>query len=68
MPQPAMAAGHRPCAECRYADYARFKSAWQQVHGAGPWSADAMDLVLHRERREPGRDDAAGSGHRADLG
>ena len=47
----AMAAGHRPCAECRNADYVRFKSAWQHVHGPGPWSADAMDLVLHAERR-----------------
>ena len=24
----ALAAGHRPCAECRNADYRRFKTAW----------------------------------------
>ena len=47
----ALAAGHRPCAECRNADYVRFKSAWERAHGAGPWSADAMDRVLHPERR-----------------
>jgi hypothetical protein len=47
----ALAAGHRPCGECRHADYARFKAAWQLAHGSGPWSADAMDLVLHPERR-----------------
>ena len=30
----AFAAGHRPCAECRRADYLRFKSAW------GAWSGE----------------------------
>ena len=29
----ALAAGHRPCAECRHADYARFRAAWQVAHG-----------------------------------
>src|SRR5262245_5520966 len=24
----ALAAGHRPCAECRHADYVRFRSLW----------------------------------------
>lgn len=46
----ALAAGHRPCAECRHADYRRFQAAWQ--HGrSSPASADAMDAVLHPERR-----------------
>ena len=45
----AFAAGHRPCRECRYADYQRFRSLWESVHG-GPVNADAMDRVLHAER------------------
>ena len=45
----AFAAGHRPCRECRYADYQRFRTLWERVHG-GPVNADAMDRVLHAER------------------
>jgi hypothetical protein len=45
----AFAAGHRPCRECRYADYQRFRSLWETVHG-GPVNADGMDRVLHAER------------------
>ena len=52
----ALSAGHRPCAECRHADYRRFQSAWQHAFltpGASfrEASADAMDAVLHPERR-----------------
>ena len=32
----ALAAGHRPCAECRRADYTRFLDAWTAAHGARP--------------------------------
>src|SRR5579863_2821842 len=45
----ALAAGHRPCAECRRADYNRFRDYWAQVVG-GPTDADSMDLRLHGER------------------
>lgn len=45
----AFAAGHRPCRECRYADYCRFQSLWIACHGA-PGNADAMDLGLHADR------------------
>ena len=45
----AFAAGHRPCAECRRADYDRFRSIWNAVHG-GSFGADAIDLALHRAR------------------
>jgi hypothetical protein len=45
----AFAAGHRPCRECRYADYRRFQSLWIATHG-GPANADAMDLKLHADR------------------
>src|SRR5262249_58644713 len=46
----AMAAGHRPCAECRHADYVRFVEFWRSVYPAGDVSADAIDRVLHAER------------------
>jgi hypothetical protein len=45
----ALSAGHRPCRECRYADYQRFRSLWEGCFG-GPAGADAMDTQLHRER------------------
>lgn len=45
----AFAAGHRPCAECRHADYRRFKTAWAAWSGASA-SADEMDIVLHGDR------------------
>lgn len=46
----AFAAGHRPCAECRNADYKRFCAHWERVH-AGPARADEIDRVLDGERR-----------------
>jgi hypothetical protein len=47
----AFAAGHRPCAECRHADYQRFKSAWALGVGT-PNGADEMDALLHADRLE----------------
>jgi hypothetical protein len=51
----ALADGHRPCAECRHADYVAFQSAWRTAYpdypGASTPVADAMDVVLHAERR-----------------
>jgi hypothetical protein len=44
----ALAAGHRPCAECRRPDYDRFSSFWRSLHG--DVGADAIDLRLHAER------------------
>jgi hypothetical protein len=49
----AFAAGHRPCALCRRADYNRFVEAWQTLH-PGQSNADAIDEQLHEERVEPG--------------
>ena len=49
----ALAAGHRPCAECRRADYNRFVEIWTKLHG-GPDVADAIDARLHTERLDPG--------------
>jgi hypothetical protein len=42
----ALAAGHRPCFECRRADAVRFRDAL----GEGRLSADEMDARLHAER------------------
>lgn len=47
----AFSAGHRPCAECRHADYQRFKGAWA-VGVGNPEGADHMDAVLHADRLE----------------
>jgi hypothetical protein len=45
----ALAAGHRPCALCRRADYNAWLDAWESAFGDRP-SADAMDLQLHADR------------------
>lgn len=52
----ALAAGHRPCAECRRGRYNEFRAAW----GGAP-SADDMDAQLHRERLGDHCDAAWGS-------
>lgn len=47
----ALAAGHRPCFECRRADARAFAAHWQAGHGlSAPPMADDMDTVLHGER------------------
>src|ERR1700726_83270 len=54
----ALAAGHRPCAECRRHAYNTYRALWAQTHrGAIPYAKD-MDTQLHGERTE-------GSGHPA---
>jgi hypothetical protein len=40
----ALAAGHRPCAECRHADYRSF------LELTGAAGADELDRILHAER------------------
>jgi hypothetical protein len=57
----ALAAGHRPCAYCRRADYNAFRVAWaagNPHHGLGPGGrpplAADIDRVLHTERLGPG--------------
>ncbi len=49
----AFAAGHRPCALCRRADYNRFTAIWTELH-PGQHGADAVDAQLHGERVRPG--------------
>jgi hypothetical protein len=51
----ALAAGHRPCALCRRADFVRFRDAFARAHGPGEgrggvWTAPAMDRLLHAAR------------------
>lgn len=47
----ALASGHRPCAECRRADFVAFSTFWcAAVSGGVMPKADDMDMVLHRER------------------
>jgi hypothetical protein len=43
----ALAAGHRPCAECQRDRYRLFRESWA---AGNPVSADEMDSVLHEER------------------
>jgi hypothetical protein len=45
----ALAAGHRPCALCRRADYDRFGELWRELH-PGQAGADVIDAQLHEER------------------
>jgi hypothetical protein len=47
----AFASGHQLCAECRHADYQRFKAIWAVGVGT-PNGADEMDRVLHADRLE----------------
>ncbi len=48
----AFAAGHRPCALCRRADYDRFGQIWAGLHPEQA-GADAIDAQLHSERLDP---------------
>jgi hypothetical protein len=49
----ALAAGHRPCAYCRYQDYVAFRTAWQRALGLPERPrAVEIDARLHRERVE----------------
>jgi len=45
-----LAAGHRPCGECRYRDYQAFKDAWAAAHGGERPGVQAIDARLHADR------------------
>jgi hypothetical protein len=45
-----LAAGHRPCGECRYRDYQAFKHAWAAAHGGGVPGVQTIDARLHADR------------------
>jgi hypothetical protein len=46
----ALAAGHRPCAECRRSSYNEYRRLWAETHGGATPYAKDMDTQLHRER------------------
>ena len=49
----ALAAGHRPCAECRRADYRAFCAQWTAAHGPAPHGIPLprqIDRALHAAR------------------
>jgi hypothetical protein len=47
----ALAAGHRPCFECRRRDAERFAALWAETRGwPAPARAPEMDATLHAER------------------
>jgi hypothetical protein len=50
----AFAAGHRPCALCRSADFHRFVALWT-AHRPGETTVDAIDRRLHTERLDDSR-------------
>jgi hypothetical protein len=45
-----LAAGHRPCGECRYRDYQAFKRAWAVAFGGGGPGVAEIDARLHADR------------------
>src|SRR5262245_50890745 len=53
----ALAAGHRPCAECRRSRFLNFCAAWKTAHSpnstASRPTADQIDQRLHAERIAP---------------
>jgi hypothetical protein len=46
----ALAAGHRPCAECRRADLEAFRAAWLEVHPGDAGRLEVLDHRLHEQR------------------
>jgi hypothetical protein len=54
----ALAAGHRPCGECRHRAYTTYRALWSETHGGPMPYANEMDMQLHRER-------TGGTEHRA---
>lgn len=67
----ALAAGHRPCAECRHARFIDFCMAWKAAHrgaaGSRRPSADEIDDRLHAERVNPDRSKRSHPGRLEEL-
>jgi|SRR5579863_6348653 len=45
-----LAAGHRPCGECRYRDYQAFKRSWALAFGGGMPGVAEIDATMHADR------------------
>ena len=56
----ALAAGHRPCGECRYHDYQEFKRCWSRAFGGGLPGVAEIDARLHEDRLLAGGPGRAG--------
>jgi hypothetical protein len=64
----ALAAGHRPCFECRRADADRFAELWARTHGGAERArAPAMDDELQAERVDRDRRKVTWRARRADI-
>jgi hypothetical protein len=68
----ALAAGHRPCFECRRGDAERFAELWAKALGRAQGRAQrerapAMDEVLHAERVDGGRRKVTYRARHADI-
>ena len=67
----ALAAGHRPCAECRHQRFIDFCSAWKIANphagGSSRPKADEMDNQLHPERIAKNRSKPVFEGNLKDL-
>jgi hypothetical protein len=68
----ALAAGHRPCFECRRGDAERFAELWAKALGRAQGKAQrerapAMDEVLHAERVDSRRRKVTYRARRADI-
>jgi hypothetical protein len=46
----ALAAGHRPCGECRHASYMAYRDAWSDANPRATPSAGEINRQLHAER------------------
>jgi len=46
----ALAAGHRPCGECRLSEYRDFRNAWGVAHRISEARAPGIDASLHADR------------------
>lgn len=63
----ALAAGQRPCFQCRKADFSRFIDLFDQVRPLTRPRAPAMDEILHAERLTPAGDRVLFTADIADL-
>lgn len=62
----AFAAGHRPCGECRHADYQRFRKAWTAADLPGSTIRE-IDRALHAARVRRDRSQVRTEALAADL-
>ncbi|MEQ8896639.1 MAG: hypothetical protein RID23_06070 [Roseovarius sp.] len=61
----ALAAGHRPCGECRKTAFAKFRAAWNAAHG--DTDLRSLDKRLHRDRVSRTRQQIRYDAYPADL-